>query len=131
MVLLMSAIILIESCVPRGKVATNIAALTRQFLVFRDGRYFSNNGYQLLRFNPALNLWQPYSGSIFEPYRLPDTMALQWTVEGYRRDVNADILAPDDLFLNAQSFGDSDRQAETNKPLVEKFASLNNELPMS
>ncbi len=92
------------------------------------GVIFQDNGYQLLRFNPALNLWQPYSGSIFEPYRLPETMALQWTVEGYRRDVNADILAPDDLFLNAQSFGDSDRQAETNEPLVDKFVSLNNEL---
>ena len=92
------------------------------------GVIFQDNGYQLLRFNPALNLWQPYSDSTFEPYRLPETMALKWTVEGYRRDINADILAPDDLFLNAQSFGDSDRQAEANEPLLEKFASLDNEL---
>ena len=92
------------------------------------GVIFQDNGYQLLRFNPALNLWQPFSGNIFEPYRLPETMALRWTVEGYRRNVNSDILVPDDLFLNAQSFGDLDRQAETNELLVDKFASLNNEL---
>ena len=92
------------------------------------GVIFQDNGYQLLRFNPALNLWQPSSGSIFEPYRLPETMVLHWTVEGYRRDVKADILAPDDLFLNAQSFGDSGLPIDTNEPIVEKFTDLNNQL---
>lgn len=92
------------------------------------GVIFHDNGYQLLRFNPALNLWQPYSDGIFEPYRLPETMALQWAVEGYRRDAYADILAPGDLLLNAQSFGDSDRQADSNEPLVERLDNLNGEL---
>ena len=92
------------------------------------GVIFQQNGYQLLRFNAALNLWEPYSNGTFEAYRLPETMSLVWSVEGYRRHAETDIVAPDDLFSNLQSYGESDSQSELNKILLDQIDDPDNNL---
>tara|TARA_B100000767_G_C19749871_1_gene530265 strand:+ start:1281 stop:1973 length:693 start_codon:yes stop_codon:yes gene_type:complete len=87
------------------------------------GVIFQGNGYQLLRFNPALNAWEPFSDGLFEPYNLPGTMSLQWTVEGYRQYANTDLFSVGDVFEKSQSDMKSHNQASANEQsdLLDRF----------
>ena len=62
------------------------------------GIYLTNNGYMVLQYNKLSETWVRPTKKLYLPYQIPESMRIEWTIEGFN------VPGSDDDIIDAESF---------------------------
>lgn len=87
------------------------------FIPAELGVLLEKSQYTLVRFDPIAQAWAPYATQAFKPHALPDSMQMQWEIEGFSRrvlgdDGEYDIIESEEITFGADEVEFEDLQDE-------------------
>lgn len=97
------------------------------------GVLLEKQAYLLVRFDPIAQSWVPFASQAFKPHKLPDTMRMQWKIEGFSRpnsdeESGSSFLDANEFSLGEEQGGEGSQQFSFGGDANDPAADASNEI---